>query len=70
MQDALEEYFGYQRCHGRCSDNPSSHEFGFNDQIINMQRTLAPQGNTRGKHKSKWHVINDEPLPTKFTKFY
>eukprot|EP00795_Rhopilema_esculentum_P006591 gene6591-12131_t len=37
MQDVLEEYFGYQRSHGRPSKNPSANEFGFNDQIINMQ---------------------------------
>ena len=65
MQDVLEEYFGYQRSHGRRCDNPMASEFGYNDQIINMQRTIAPKGNVRGKHSLKWSKVSDEPLPTK-----
>eukprot|EP00795_Rhopilema_esculentum_P007410 gene7410-13166_t len=65
MQNVLEEYFGYQRSHGRRCDKPMASEFGYNDQIINMQQTIAPKGNVRCKHSLKWSRVSDEPLLTK-----
>lgn len=63
MQDVLEEYFGYQRASGRRSENPTAHEFGYNDITINMQRTIKPKGNVHGRHKGHWDSVIDEPLP-------
>ncbi len=49
IQNVVEEYFGYQRSHGRRSDNPSAVKIGYNDQIMNMQRTIATRGNVGGR---------------------
>ena len=55
-QDVLEEYFGLQRSIGRRNDNPTVFQFGYNDNIIRMQRSVINfTGNTRGKY-------NDEKL--------
>ena len=68
-QDLIEEYFGYQRSKGRRADNPTVHDFGYNDLTISVQRSVAPvvKGNVAGRHdsqtKSKWMSVSDEPLP-------
>ncbi len=65
-QDVVEEHFGRQRSLGRRSDNPTLWQFGFNENTIRMQRSVAPvTGNTKGGHKQKrqvsWsHVDNSE----------
>ena len=67
-QDLIEEYFGYQRSKGRRADNPTVHDFGYNDLTISVQ-SVAPvvKGNVAGRHdsqtKSKWMSVSDEPLP-------
>ena len=67
-QDLLEEYFGFQRSRGRRSDNPTVHDFGYNDLTIAAQRSAAPivKGNVSGRHqggsRSKWYSVSDEPL--------
>ena len=67
-QDLLEEYFGFQRSRGRRSDNPTVHDFGYNDLTIAAQRGAAPivKGNVSGRHqggsRSKWYSVSDEPL--------
>lgn len=73
-QDLLEEYFGFQRSRGRHSDNPTVHDFGYNDLTIAAQRGAAPivKGNVAGRHqgdrKSKWFSVSDEPLPKRKSK--
>ena len=65
MQDVLEDYFGHQRERGRRSDNPSAHQFGYNDLTIAAQRDIAPviRGNTGGRYeKVKWHNVSNEPV--------
>ena len=53
-QDILSEYFGRQRGIGRRNDNPTVFQFGYNDNIIRMQRSVISfTGNTRGKYKNK-----------------
>ena len=66
-QDVVEEYFGRQRSLGRKIDNPTLHQFGYNDNTIPIQRTTATvMGNTRGaqtrKRKESWFVVDNAPL--------
>ena len=66
-QDVVEEYFGRQRSLGRRNDNPTLHQFGYNDNTIRIQRTTATvMGNTRGaqtrKRKKSWFIIDNTPL--------
>ena len=66
-QDVLEEYFGRQRGLGRRNDNPSLYQFGYNDNIIRMQRSVVPvTGNTVGAHQQKrkpsWYIVDNQPL--------
>ena len=72
-QDLLEEYFGNQRARGRQSNNPTANEFVYNDLSIATQCGIAPiiKGNVAGRHagrKSKWFVVEDEPLPKRKSK--
>ena len=67
-QDILEEYFGRQRGNGRRNDNPSVFQFGCNDNIIRMQRSVINfTGNKRGKYKNKrttsWNDFDNQLLP-------
>ena len=69
-QDPLEEYFGKQRGIGRRHENPSVREFGYNDNVIRVQRSvLSIEGNVRGKKKDtsckRWKQVSNEPLNTK-----
>ena len=53
-QDVLEEYFGRQRGIGQRNDNPTVFQFGYNDNIIRIQRSVVSfTGNTRGKYENK-----------------
>ena len=65
-QDVV-EYFGRQRSLGRRSDNPNIWQFGFNNNIIHTQRSVAPvTGNTEGRHDKKrkisWTDVDETPL--------
>ena len=67
-QDCAEEHFGRKRGAGCGSDNPSISIFDYNDNTIQMQRSVVPvTGNTRGAHKSKqrvsWSVVDENPFP-------
>ena len=69
-QGVVEEYFGRQRSLGRRSDNPNIWQFGFNDNIIRTQRSVAPvTGNTEGRHDKKrkvsWTDVDETPLKRK-----
>ena len=66
-QDVLEEYFGRQRGIGRRNDNPTVFQFGYDDNIIRMQRSVINfTGNIRGKHKNKrttlWNDVDNQIL--------
>ena len=53
-QDVVEEYFGRQRSLGRRNDNPTLHQFGYNDNTIRIHRTTATaMENTRGAQTKK-----------------
>ena len=41
-QDPLENYFGQQRSIGRCEDNPSLRDFGYNDNTIRTTKDFQP----------------------------
>ena len=65
-QDPVEEYFGGQQKLGRRSDNPDIKTFGYNSNVLRMQRTVSCQsGNTRGrKDKTRaWEQVTDVKLP-------
>ena len=62
-QDDLENYFGKQRAIGRRSDNPTLHDFGYDDNIVKNQFLMRPiGGNVQGPAK-KFNEICNEPLP-------
>ena len=66
-QDVLEEYFGRQRGIGRRNDNPTVFQFGYNDNIILIQRSVINfTGNTRGTYKNKrtnsWNDVDNQLL--------
>ena len=49
-QDVIEEHFGRQRSLGRTNDNPTVRQFGYNDNILRIHRSVVPvTGNTKGK---------------------
>lgn len=65
MQDVLEDYFGHQCSKGGRSDNPTAHQFRYNDLTIAAQRDIAPviRGNVGGRYeKKKWVKVSDEPV--------
>ena len=65
MQDVVEDYFGHQRGKGGRSDNPTAHQFGYNDLTIAAQRDIAPviRGNVGGRYeKQKWYKVSDEQV--------
>ena len=68
-QDTLEEYFGKQRGIGRRNENPTVKDFGYNDNIIRVQRSvLQIKGDVTSTKKSsekRWKETTDEPLLTK-----
>ena len=71
MQDILEDYFGHQRAKGGRSDNPTAHEFGYNDLTIAAQRDIAPviRGNVGGRYQvKKWQEVSDEPVKKRVKK--
>ena len=51
-QDDLENYVGKQRAIGRGSDNPTVHNFGYNDSTVKNQFSIRPiGGNVQKKEK-------------------
>jgi len=50
-QDPIEEHFGRQRGLGRTAENPTLHQFGYNESLLRQQRSLAlmirPKGNVQ-----------------------
>ncbi|PFX11571.1 uncharacterized protein LOC111319534 [Stylophora pistillata] len=65
-QDPVEQYVGDQRKLGRHCDNPDIHQFGYNANTIQIQRSVSCQsGNTRGrkdKHR-QWEQVTNDNLP-------
>ena len=64
-QDPVEEYFGKQRQLGR-SDNPDIDQFGYNSNIIGIERSISCySGNTKGRkdRKKAWKHVTDAKLP-------
>ena len=60
-QDPLENYFGRQRSLGARKDNPSSRDFGYNDNSIRNQKVFKPiTGNVQGNANIE---ISNEPIP-------
>ena len=47
-EDLIEENFGYQRSRGRRADNPTVHDFGYNDYFS------AKKCCTSGEGKRSW----------------
>ena len=53
-QDVVKEYLGRQRSLGKRNNNPTLHQFGYNDNTIRIRRTTATiMGNTRGAQTKK-----------------
>ena len=70
-QDPAEEYFSAQRQHGRRNENPDLYEFGYNDNILRIQKEVSKSsGNYRGKyvHNKSWESVTDEPIPKRKAK--
>ena len=70
-QDPAEEYFGAQRQHGRRCENPDLYEFGYNANILRIQKEVShSSGNSRGKYNKKrsWESVTDQPLPKRKSK--
>ncbi|XP_056004110.1 uncharacterized protein LOC125653769 [Ostrea edulis] len=66
-QDPLEEHFGRHRGLGTRHDNPTIHQFGYQENQLRIQRSLAfnfvPKGNTAGRAGEKRPiVITNSPL--------
>lgn len=63
-QDQVEEYFGNQRKLGRRCDNPDLHVFGYNTNVLHIQRSVScTSGNTKGrrdKSKASENVVEDK----------
>lgn len=61
-QDPLENYFRRQRSMGARKDNPTIHDFGFNDNTIRNQKVFRPIicGNVADNALVEF---SDEPLP-------
>ncbi|XP_062588177.1 uncharacterized protein LOC134249818 [Saccostrea cucullata] len=65
-QDPLEEHFGRHRGLGARHDNPTIHQFSYQENQLRMQRSLAmnivPKGNTAGRGDKRQTVISTSPL--------
>lgn len=72
-EDVAEEYIGRQRGVGRRNDNPTIHQFGYNDNLIRTQRSLVTvTGNTKGassnyKRQASWYIVDNDSLPKRKT---
>ena len=62
-QDDLENYFGKQSATGRRSDNPTVHDFGYNDNTVKNQFSVRPIGGNVQGPAGKFNEICNEPLP-------
>ncbi|XP_062578102.1 uncharacterized protein LOC134245410 [Saccostrea cucullata] len=66
-QDPLEEHFGRHRGLGSRHDNPTAHQFSYQENQLRLQRDLAftvnPKGNTAGRNGEKRPtVVSNSPL--------
>ena len=59
----LENYFGKQRAIGRRSDNPTVHDFGYNDNTVKNQFSIRPIGGNVQGPAEKFNEICHETLP-------
>ena len=63
-QDPLENYFGYQRSSCSRRDNPTIHDFGYNDNAIRNQKVFLPIAGSNSTSNEKPDVlINCDPVP-------
>jgi hypothetical protein len=65
-QYPVEEYFGNQRKLGRRCDNPDMQVFGYNANVLYIQRSVScTSGNTKGcRDKTKaWENVVEDKLP-------
>ena len=67
-QVVAEENFGSHRGVGRCNENPSLYQFGYDSNTLIMARSIVPmKGNTKGKYSQKrtvsWSNVDNTPLP-------
>ena len=67
-QDVAEENFVSHRGVGRCNENPSLHQFGYDSNTLRMARSILPmKGNTKSKYSQKrtvsWSNVDNTPLP-------
>ena len=62
-QDVLEKYFGHQRGIGQRNDNPTVFQFGYNDNIIRMQRSVNIRSTYKNKRTNSWNDVDNQFLP-------
>ena len=62
-QDDLENYFGKQRAIGRRSDNPTVHDFGYNDNTVKNQFLMNPIGGNVQGPAGEFNEIYNGPMP-------
>ncbi|XP_034315553.2 uncharacterized protein [Magallana gigas] len=66
-QDPLEEHFGRHRGLGARHDNPTVHQFSYQENQLRLQRSLAmtiiPKGNTAGRTGEKRQpTVSNSPI--------
>ncbi|XP_062585102.1 uncharacterized protein LOC134246755 [Saccostrea cucullata] len=65
-QDPLEEHFGRHRRLGANQDNPTVHQFSYQENKLRLQRSLAfqfvPKGNTGPQGQKRPVVVSNSPL--------
>ena len=59
----LENYFGKQRAIDRRSDNPTVHDFGYNDNTVKNQFLMRPIGGNVQGPAGEFNEICNEPMP-------
>ena len=61
-KDVLEKYFGRQRGIGQRNDNPTVFQFGYNDSIIRMQRSVNIRSTYKNKRTNSWNDVDNQLL--------
>ena len=61
--DDLENYFGKQRVTDHRSDNPTVHDFEYNDNTVKNQFLVRPSGGNVPGPAGKFNEVCNEPLP-------
>ena len=59
----LENYFGKQRAIGCRSDNPTVHDFGYNDNTVKNQFLMNPIGGNVQGPAGEFNEIYNGPMP-------